>query len=46
MSEEKAKTAAELEEQERLAQLLEEEKKQLEEKTSHLEGDLLVSQSV
>ena len=44
MSEEKDKTAAELEERERLAKQLEEEKKSLEEATSNLKGDLMVSQ--
>lgn len=43
VSEEKEKTAAELEERARLTQLLEEEKKQLEEKTTNLEGNLSVS---
>ena len=43
MSEEKAKTKAELEERAKITQQLEEEKKQLEEKTTNLEGDLLVS---
>lgn len=43
MSEEKEKTAAELQERERLAKQLEEEKKNLEEATSHLKGDLMVS---
>ena len=43
VSEEKEKAAAELEERAKLAQRLEEEKKQLEAKTTDLEGDLLVS---
>ncbi len=46
VSEQKEKTDAELEERARLAQQLEEEKKQLEEKTTHLEGDLLVSKAI
>lgn len=42
VSQEKQKTAAELEERERTAKQLEEEKKQLQEVTSHLKGDLSV----
>ena len=42
VSEEKDKAAAELEERERLAKQLEEEKKNLEEATTNLKGDLMV----
>ena len=44
MSEEKEKTAAELEERERLAKQLEVEKKSLEEATTNLKGNLMVRQ--
>jgi len=43
VSEEKEKTAAELQERERIAQELEQEKKQLEDVTSNLQGNLTVS---
>ena len=45
MSEEKEKTVAELEERERLAKQLEEEKKNLEEATTNLKGNLMVSRA-
>ena len=43
ISKKSKETAAQLEEGEGLAQQLEEEKKTLEEATSHLKGDLMVS---
>ena len=43
VSEEKEKTAAELQERERLAKQLEEEKENLEKTTTDLKGDLMVS---
>lgn len=46
MSKEQEKTAAELQERQRMAKELEEEKKKLEDVTTNLKGDLTVSQCV